>query len=113
MGKNLFYRKRLTDLDNDLIIACGEYEGMGEGIVRDLGMDMYTLLCLKQIINKELLFLVQHTKLCLMLCGSLDGSEVWGRTDRCICMAESLPCSPETHYIVNRLYPNAKEVLKN
>ena len=81
---------------------------MGEGIVRDLGMDMYTLLCLKQIINKDLLFLVQHTKLCLTLCGSLDGSGVWGRTDTCICMAESLHCSSETHYIVNRLYPSEK-----
>ena len=31
-----------------------------------------------------------------MLCGSLDGREVQGRTDPCICMAESLRCSPET-----------------
>ena len=31
-----------------------------------------------------------------MLCGSLDGTGVWGRMDTCICMAESLCCSPET-----------------
>ena len=31
-----------------------------------------------------------------MLCGSLDGRGVWGRMDTCICMAESLRCSPET-----------------
>ena len=31
-----------------------------------------------------------------MLCGILDGRAVWGRTDTCIYMAESLPCSPET-----------------
>ena len=31
-----------------------------------------------------------------MLCGSLDGRGVWGRMDRCICMAESLCCPPET-----------------
>ena len=31
-----------------------------------------------------------------MLCGSLDGREVWGRMDTWICMAESLHCSPET-----------------
>ena len=30
-----------------------------------------------------------------MLCGSLDGRRVWGRMDTCICMAESLHCSPE------------------
>ena len=28
--------------------------------------------------------------------GSLDGRGVWGRMDTCICMAESLPCLPET-----------------
>ena len=31
-----------------------------------------------------------------MLCGSLDGREVWERMDTYICMAESLRCSPET-----------------
>ena len=31
-----------------------------------------------------------------MLCGSLDGRGVWGKRDSCICMAESLCCSPET-----------------
>ena len=31
-----------------------------------------------------------------MLCGSLDGRGVGGRMDTCICMAESLGCSPET-----------------
>ena len=30
-----------------------------------------------------------------MSCGSLDRREVWGRMDTCICMAESLHCSPE------------------
>ena len=28
--------------------------------------------------------------------GAEDGSGVWGRMDTCVCMAESLPCSPET-----------------
>ena len=27
---------------------------------------------------------------------SLDGMGVWGRMDTCVCMAESLHCSPET-----------------
>ena len=39
---------------------------------------------------------VQHMELCSMLCGSLDGSGAWGRVDTCMCMAESLHCSPET-----------------
>ena len=35
-------------------------------------------------------------ELCSVLCGSLDGRGSWGRMDTCICMAESLHCSPET-----------------
>ena len=35
-------------------------------------------------------------KLCSELCGSLDGRGVCGRMNTCICMAESLCCSPET-----------------
>ena len=35
-------------------------------------------------------------ELCSMLYGSLDGRQVWGRMDTCICMTESLHCSPET-----------------
>ena len=31
-----------------------------------------------------------------MLCDSLDGREVWGEMDTCMCMTESLHCSPET-----------------
>ena len=56
-------------------------------------MDMYTLLYLKWIINKGLLY---STLNCSMLCGSLDGRGVWWRMDTCICMAESLCCLPET-----------------
>ena len=39
---------------------------------------------------------VKHMELCSMLCGNLDGRGVWGKMDTCICMAESLLCSPET-----------------
>ena len=35
-------------------------------------------------------------ELCSVLCGSLDGRGVWGRMHTCMCMAESLCCSPET-----------------
>ena len=57
-----------------------------EGLVRKFRLDMYTLLYLKWIANKD----------CSMLCGSLDGRGVWGRMATCIYMAESLPCLPET-----------------
>ena len=39
---------------------------------------------------------LKHSELCSMSCGSLDGREVWGRMDTCVCMAESFHCSPET-----------------
>ena len=39
---------------------------------------------------------VEHRKFYSMLCGSLDGKEVWGRMNLCLCMAESLCCSSET-----------------
>ena len=35
------------------------------------------------------------------------GRGVWGRMDTCMCVSETLHCSPETHNIV--LYPNTKE----
>ena len=38
----------------------------------------------------------QHRELCSVSRGSLDGRGVWGRTDTCICMAESISCSLET-----------------
>ena len=34
-------------------------------------------------------------ELCSMLCASLNGRGFWGELDTCICMAESLHCSPE------------------
>ena len=45
---------------------------------------------------------IQHKELCSMLCGNLDGREVWGRMDTCVhigvcvCIAESLCFPPET-----------------
>ena len=57
---------------------------------------MFTLLYLKWITNKDLLLALEHRELCSMLCGSLDGTGVWGRMDTCIYMADFLCCSPET-----------------
>ena len=37
---------------------------------------------------------IQHMELCSMLYASLDGKGVWGRMDICVCIAESLCCSP-------------------
>ena len=65
-------------------------QGQWEGIVREFGADLYTLLYLKWITNKDLLDSTVNS-----LHGSLDG-RFWRRTDACVCMAESLHCSPKT-----------------
>ena len=61
-------------------------EGRICGGDREFGMDMYTLLYLKCITNKGTLPNVMY---------SLDRRGVWGRVDTCICMVESLCCTPE------------------
>ena len=62
-----------------------------EGIVRELGMDMDTLLYLKMD-NEQ-----GPTDHIAQYCGSLGGRRgVWGRMDTCMCMAESIHCPPET-----------------
>ena len=54
-------------------------------------------------------YIAHETLLIVMWQLAWEGS--CGRMDTCICMAESLPCSPETitNNIVDRLYPNTKE----
>ena len=48
-----------------------------------------------------------------MLYGSLDGRGVLGRMDTCICMAESLSCSPEAIVtLLIRYTPIQKKSLK-
>ena len=40
---------------------------------------------------------VQHRELCLILCNNLNGKRIWKRIDTCICITESLCCTPETN----------------
>ena len=74
-------------------MVAGQMEEWGERVDSDLGMDMYTLLYLQWMTSKDLLY---STGNCSMFCGSLEGREIWGRVDTCICMAESLCCPTET-----------------
>ena len=59
-------------------------------------------MCFKTVCNEVQMFAVKNRKnvlcreLCLVLCGSLDGKGVWGKMDKCICMAESVCCPPQT-----------------
>ena len=54
--------------------------------------------------------IVENTKFCSMLHGSLDRTGVWGRMDMCKRVAESLCCSSETitALFVNWLYSNTR-----
>ena len=45
---NLQNRKRPTDLEDELMVAGGR-ERWGEGLVREFGVDMYTLVYLKWV----------------------------------------------------------------
>ena len=73
------------------MVIRGWWEGWGKGIVREFGVDMYTLLYPKWKTNKDV-----QRELCSMLCGSLDRRGVWERMDTRICIAESLHCLSET-----------------
>ena len=77
-------RKRLTDLENKH--GC-QGEGCGERIVREFGMDMYTLLYLKGTPSSW--------NSAQFYAAAWRGAGFGGRMDPCICMAESLGCSPE------------------
>ena len=67
LGGKTLWRNRLTDLENELMAAKGE--GWGEGIVREFGIDLYTLLHFKWVTNKLLPYSAGD---CSVLCGSLD-----------------------------------------
>ena len=67
-------------------------EGGREGVDREFRMDTFMLLYLKWITKKPCYIAGK----CSELCGSLDGTVVWGRMDTCICMAKSFHYSPET-----------------
>ena len=84
-------RNRPTDLGTNLWLLMGKE--WGEEIIRKFGMDMYTLLCLKWRTNQDLLC-IKGTLL------NVSGQPGWegslGSMDTCICVAQTLHCSPET-----------------
>ena len=50
----IYKTKTDSDTENTLVVARGG--GWGGGIVREFGIDMYTLLYLQWITNKDLLY---------------------------------------------------------
>ena len=76
---NLFTKQKLTHRVREEM--CGWGWGWGGGIFREFGSDMYTLLYLKWINNKDLPYSTGNSPKC---CGSLDGKGVRGRMDSCM-----------------------------
>ena len=82
-------------------------------------MDMYTLLYLKWIINKDLLYSTWKSAQCYV--AAWMGRGVWGRMDTCIYMGEPLFCPPEAITILlignipiqNKTFKIKKEKEKN
>ena len=69
-------------------------QGPSQGIGRDFGKVRYTLLYLKWITNKDLLYSPWNSAQCCML--GWVGRGAWGRMDTYICGWVPLCCSPET-----------------
>ena len=70
-------------------------------------MDKYTLLYFKRIANKDLLYSTWNSAPCYVV--AWMGGE-FGENGTCICMDESLCCSPETvTTLLIRLHPNTKK----
>ena len=80
-------------------------ERMGEGIVREFGMDMYTLLYLKWIINKDLLYSTGSSAQCYVAAwmgGGFEGEWIH------VYVWLSPFADLKLLHIVNQLYPNKK-----
>ena len=69
-------------------------------------MDMYALLFLKWITDKDLLYSTENSAQCYV--AAQDGREIWERMDTCIRMSELLFYAPE----LPQLYSNIKKKVK-
>ena len=70
-------------------------------------MDLYTLLHLKQITNKDLLYSTGNSARCYV--AAWMGGEFGGEMDICIYMAESLCCPPKTIIILSIVYTSIQD----
>ena len=82
---------------NELMVPDGE--GCGEGMVREFGMDVCTLLYCNWIANKDVVGSTWNAAQCHVT------AWVGGKL---ICMAECLCCPPESLTTLIICYPNTK-----
>ena len=76
----------------------------GEGIVREFGVNMYTLLYLKWITNKALLYSTGNS----VVWGSLDGRGVWGEWIYVCLWLSPFVMHLKLSQIVKQFYSNRK-----
>ena len=103
-----YLQTRVTELENKLTVAeVGGVvgEGLGEGILRELKMDMYTLLYLKWRANKVLLFSAWDSAQCYV--AAWRGEEFGGEQIN-VYVWLNPPSTWNYHNIVNRLDSNTK-----
>ena len=77
-----------------------------------IGIDIYTLLYIKLITNKDQLYRIagqpfQHRECYSILCNGIYGRRIRERVDICICVTYSLSCPSETN---TRLYINSTPI---
>ena len=84
-------RTRVTDVEKKLTVIGGK---AGGGINGETGIDMYTLLCIKQRTNKDLLYSTGNSTQYSVM--TYMGKASKNRVDICICITDSLCCVAET-----------------
>ena len=75
------------------------------GINWETGIDIYTLLYIKQITNKDLLYSEGNS----IFCNDPYRKRILKRVDIWLRIAESLCCTPHTNNTVNQLYFKEKQ----
>jgi len=70
--------------------------GRKGGMKLEIGTDIYSLLCIKQETNENLLYSTENS-ICSMLCGGLNGNKIQKQGDICIQTADSLCCTEESN----------------
>ena len=83
------------------------YGCQGDGIVRQFGLGMDTLLYLKWISSKDLLQSTGNSAQCYV--AAWMGGEFGGEMDICIYMAESLCCPPKNIITLSIVYTSIQD----
>ena len=86
---NLFTKQRVTDAEDKLMVTRRE---RGGGIIWKIRIDIYTLLYIKQITSKGLLYSTRNS----IFYNNLYGERILKSVDICICITDSLCCTPGT-----------------